>query len=370
MQSNKRVLSKVAKIKRNDIEALVNHNVNWLDDRGPDADIAISSRIRLARNIANMPFPTVASQHDKMQVAVAVENAIEASGSFGDDYFIFDIEKLTELDRRILLERRLISREFIDQRGGEVLVVKHDESRGVMINEEDHLRIQVLAPGLQLENVWKKINALDNQLSASLPYAFDQQLGFLTSCPTNVGTGLRASVMLHLPALCLSRQINAAIQGISKLGFAVRGIFGEGSDNLGNLFQVSNQSTMGETEEQIIYRLAKVIRQIINHEKNTRAHLLNKRRHFLLDYIGRAYGTLRYAYVLSSSEALESLSALRTGVDLGMFSAVNLRQVNELFKIIHSAHLQRFAGKDLSQKEREIFRAEIVRDMLAGKGRS
>ncbi len=357
----------MAIVKRNDIEALVNHNVNWLDDRGPDADIAISSRIRLARNIANMPFPTVASSHDKMQVAVAVENAIAKSDNFGDNFFIYDIEQLTELDRHILLERRLVSREFIAARGGEVLVIKDDESRGVMINEEDHLRIQVLAPGFQLETVWKTINELDNQLSDSLPYVFDEQLGFLTSCPTNVGTGLRASVMLHLPALRLSGQINAAIQGISKLGLAVRGIFGEGSDNLGNLFQVSNQSTMGETEEQIIFRLSKVIRQIINHEKNARVHLMDKKRYFLLDHIGRAYGTLRHAYILSSAEALDSLSALRTGVDLGMFSSVDLRQVNELFKIIHSAHLQRFAGKELNQEERDIFRAKIVRDMLAGK---
>jgi protein arginine kinase len=357
----------VAKAKRNNIEALVNHNVNWLDDSGPDADIAISSRIRLARNIANMPFPIAASEHDKMQVAVAVENAIEKSGSLGDDFFAYDIEQLSEIDRQILLERRLVSREFIANRGGEVLVVKNDESRGVMINEEDHLRLQVLSPGLQLEVVWKIINELDNRLSSSLPYSFDKQLGFLTSCPTNVGTGLRASVMLHLPGLRLSGQINAAIQGISKLGLAVRGIFGEGSDNLGNLFQISNQSTMGETEEQIIFRLSKVIRQVINHEKNARASLMENKRYFLLDHIGRAYGTLRRAYILSSEEALESLSALRTGVDLGMFSSVDLRQVNELFKIIHSAHLQRFAGKELNQEERDIFRAKIVRDMLSGK---
>jgi protein arginine kinase len=357
----------VAKTKRNDIEALLNHKVNWLDSSGPDSDIAISSRIRLARNIANMPFPIVASKHDKMQVAAAVENAIEQSDSLGSSFLSYDIEKLSEIDRQILLERRLVSREFIANRGGELLVVKNDESCGVMVNEEDHLRIQVLAPGLQLEHVWKIINELDNRLSGSLPYAFDEQLGFLTSCPTNVGTGLRASVMLHLPALRLSGQINAAIQGISKLGLAVRGIFGEGSDNLGNLFQISNQSTMGETEQQIIFRLSKVIRQVINHEKNSRASLMKNKRYFLLDHVGRAYGTLRRSYILSSAEALDSLSALRTGVDLGMFSSVDMRQVNELFKIIHSAHLQRFAGKALTHEERDIFRAKIVRDMLAEK---
>jgi protein arginine kinase len=360
----------VAKVKRNNLEALLAHKVNWLDDSGPDADIAISSRIRLARNIANMPFPVSASKHDKLQVAAAVENAIEQSDSLNGGLLTYDMDKLSEIEREILLERRLVSREFINLRGGEILLVKEDESCGVMVNEEDHLRIQVLAPGLQLESVWEKTNELDNRISSCLPYAFDEQLGFLTSCPTNVGTGLRASVMLHLPALRLSGQVNAAIQGISKLGLAVRGIFGEGSENLGNLFQISNQSTMGETEEQIIFRLTKVIKQIINHEKNARTHLMDKKRYFLLDHIGRAYGTLRRSYILSSSEALDSLSALRTGVDLGMFTSVNLRQVNELFKIIHSAHLQRFAGKELTQEERDIFRAQIVRDMLSGKNDS
>lgn len=357
----------MTKRKRNDIDALLNHRVNWLNRNGPDSEIAISSRIRLARNIANMPFPIVASTHDKIQVAGAVENAVAKSGGLGSEFLSYDIGQLSEIDRQILLERRLVSREFIASRGGELLVVKSDESCGVMVNEEDHLRIQVLAPGVQLKQVWEIINDLDNRISENLPYAFDEQLGFLTSCPTNVGTGLRASVMLHLPALRLSKQINATIQGISKLGLAVRGIFGEGSENLGNLYQISNQSTLGESEEQIIARLSKVIRQIINHEKNARAGLLENNRYFLLDHIGRAYGTLRRSYILSSAEALDALSALRTGVDLGMFSSVDLRQVNELFKIIHSAHLQRLSGKTLNEEERNIFRAKLVRDMLSGK---
>lgn len=350
---------------RNDIDSLLSHKVSWLDDSGPSVDIAISSRIRLARNIEGMAFPIASTPEEKKNIQCAVETAIQKSKCLGDEPLSFDTQQLNPLDKQILLERRLVSNEFISEDNNcGTMFVKCNESDGVMINEEDHVRMQSLAPGFQLHEVWKSINAIDNKLSHYLPYAFDNELGFLTSCPTNVGTGMRASVMLHLPGLVLSGQINAAIQGITKLGLAVRGIFGEGSDNRGNLFQVSNQSTLGESEEQIIERLGKVIRQLINHEKNSRLNLLESKRYFLLNHVGRAYGTLRHAYILSSEEALNSLSALRVGVDLGMFSTVDLHTVNELFLTIHPAHLQRFAGKHLDSSERDVFRARLVREKL------
>jgi protein arginine kinase len=346
------------------IDNLMKHKVSWLADSGPDDDIALSSRIRLARNLQGTPFPIASSPEQLKNTSGAIQMAVEKSGCLGASALSFEMETLTRWERELLLERRLVSSEFIARETGAVLIVKRNESSGIMINEEDHIRMQALSPGFQLEEVWKAISKMDSALEKHLPIAFDSKLGYLTSCPTNVGTGMRASVMLHLPGLVLSGQINAAIQGITKLGLAVRGIFGEGTDNRGNLFQVSNQSTLGESEHQIIERLSGVIKQLISHEKNARLSLIEKNQYFLLDHVGRSYGILRHAYVLSSEEALNSLSGIRIGVDMGMFSTVNLHMVNELFLTIHPAHLQKFAGKDLDSEERDVFRATMVRERL------
>ncbi|MBN2640632.1 MAG: protein arginine kinase [Victivallales bacterium] len=346
-----------------EISQLLNNKVSWLADCGPNDDIAISSRIRLARNLRGLPFPTNASPEQMKHVIATVETAVQKT-SLKDELLRFDMEAIRAIDKQVLFERRLVSREFIEGKIPGALLVTGDESLGVMINEEDHIRMQAMRPGFQLGPVWDELNKLDDELSALVPYVFDKELGFLTSCPTNVGTGIRASVMLHLPGLVLSEQINAVIQGVSKLGFAVRGIFGEGSKNLGNLFQVSNQSTLGESEQQIVQQLGSVITQIISHEKNARRKLLESNQNFLLNHVGRAYGTLRHAYILNSEEALESLSALRLGVDLGMFSSIDLHTVNELFIIIHPAHLQKYAGKEIDSEERDVFRASLVRERL------
>jgi len=345
------------------IELLLKNRVSWLADCGPEEDIAISSRIRLARNLEGVPFPIAASPQQLLSSMSAVQVAINKSGCINAPVS-FELSKIKELDRKLLFERRLISREFLNERQGTGLAVSIDEMFGIMINEEDHLRIQAMKPGFQLKEAWASLTEIDDCLAAELPYAFDNSLGFLTSCPTNVGTGMRASVMLHLPGLVLSSQINSVIQGVSKLGLAVRGIFGEGTENTGNLFQVSNQSTLGEQEEQIIDRLSAVIKQIISHEKNARHELLEKKQNFLLDHVGRAYGVLRHAYTISSQETLNSLSALRIGVDLGMFTSIDLHTVNELFILIQPAHLQKYAGKELSSEERDVFRASLAREKL------
>ncbi|MFA7230215.1 MAG: protein arginine kinase [Victivallaceae bacterium] len=346
------------------IDALLKHKVSWLEDGGPDEDIAISSRIRLARNISGVSFPIAASPEQLSMAQTAAEMAIEKSQCLDSSAICFRMDELSEINKQLLLERRLVSREFITKDKNASLCVRDDEACAIMINEEDHLRIQALRPGFQLEAVWQTISELDSQIEKQLTYAYDSQLGYLTSCPTNVGTGMRASVMLHLPGLVLSGQLNAAIQGISKLGMAVRGIFGEGSDNRGNLFQVSNQSTLGESEEQIIERLNSVIKQLISHEKNARLTLLEKKQNFLLDHVGRSYGILRHAYILTSEEALNSLSGIRIGVDMGMFTSVDLGTVNELFLTINPAHLQRFAQKELNSEERDVFRASMIRERL------
>lgn len=349
---------------QNKIDELLKHDVSWLVDSGPDGDIAISSRIRLARNIQGLPFPIAATSTQLEQIQTAAELALKKSKAIGKEYLDFHMSDYSEVERQILLERRLISSEFVNKDEHTSLFVKQDESCAIMINEEDHLRIQALCPGLQLFKVWEQIDRLDSELEKTLPYAYDSQLGYLTSCPTNVGTGMRASVMLHLPGLVLSGKINAAIQGVNKLSMAVRGIFGEGTDNRGNLFQVSNQSTLGESETQIIERLNTVITQLIMHEKNCRASLLKDKKYFLLDHVGRSYGILRHSYTLSSEEALNSLSDIRIGVDMGMFNSVNLHTVNKLFLTINPAHLQKFAQKELNSQDRDIFRAAFVRKQL------
>lgn len=226
--------------------------------------------------------------------------------------------------------------------------------------------MQSIRPGFQLPEVYAEISAIDDALSQKIDYAFDEQLGYLTSCPTNVGTGMRASVMLHLPGLVLSGQIAPTIHGINKLHLAARGIFGEGSENLGNLFQISNQSTLGESEEKTINDLASVIEQIIYHEKRARQTLLDNDRYSLLDYIGRAYGVLRHSYKLSGKEAMQSLSGVRLGVDLGLFSAIDLAKVNELFIATGEAHLQKNAGHKLNSNARDILRAQLCREKLKG----
>ena len=347
----------------NSIDKLLQEPVSFLANSAPEADIAISSRIRLARNLTGFSFPTAASVSAKREICEMVSNAAAESKVLGSpDRFTFTPEEMSELDREILFERRLASRDFLENPAGTMLLVCPNESSSIMVNEEDQLRIQTLHPGFNLNAAWQEINDLDNELGRELDYAFDERFGFLTCCPTNVGTGMRASVMLHLPGLVMTGQINSTIQGINKLSLAVRGIFGEGTDNLGNLFQVSNQSTLGESESQIIERLNQVIDQLIRHEKNARRMLLEHDQFGVYDMVGRAIGTLRHAYKLTSEEAWKSLSGVRLGVDLGLFNAIDIKLVNYLFIAINPAHLQKLANRELTATERDIYRASLCRD--------
>lgn len=345
------------------IYKLTSQRVGWLVDSGPENDIAISTRIRLARNLRNIPFPIAADHHQLEDVVKSVTGAVKKSRKI-TKLVAIDMRSIDKIDANVLLERRLISTEFVTQKHHSSLLMNDKEHLAVMINEEDHLRIQAIMPGFQLNNVWKKINNFDSAISNTLSFEFDPQLGFLTSCPTNVGTGMRASVMLHLPGLVLADQTPPLIQGIYKLGLAVRGILGEGTDNLGNLFQISNQSTLGESEEDILKRLSAVIGQIINHEKNARRKLLEGKTNMLLDNIGRAYGILKYSYSITTNETLNYLSMLRLGVDLGIIRTVDIHTVNELFIKILPAHLQKDVGGILKSDERNQLRADLIRKSL------
>jgi len=351
------------------IDTLLKNKVSFLADSDAAEDVAISSRVRLARNLAGTPFPSAADSARLDEIRKEIVSCAEDSGCFGRPVLKFMIPELAEVDRMILCERRLISRELMNRPEGTALLCNKAEDIALMVNEEDHLRMQAITPGFHLEDAYRAIDRLDSCLGSVLNFSFDKELGYLCCCPTNVGTGMRASVMLHLPALVLSGEIHGAIRGIGKLNLAVRGIFGEGTDNRGNLFQVSNQSTLGESELQIIQGLHSVIRQLIAYEKNARAALLEQDQNTLMDHVGRAYGTLRHAYKLGQEEALNALSFLRLGVDLGMFSHVDIATVNEIFLCIGDAYLQKLAHTEAADAAAlDVMRASEVRSRLKNAG--
>jgi protein arginine kinase len=280
------------------------------------------------------------------------------------DAFSESMDNLSTLDKQILVERHLISREHAAKNAGSGLVLNRDETLCVMINEEDHMRMQSLRPGLQLRQAWSAIDQVDSELERKLEYAFNPDLGYLTACPTNIGTGIRVSAMLHLPGLVLAEQINPIIQSVNKLGLAVRGLYGEGTEALGNVFQVSNQMTLGESENAIVERLEKVLAQIIEHEENARGTLLEKKAKMVYNHIGRAYGILANAHSISSKETMNLLSLMRLGVDVGLFSGVDRALVDELFILTQPAHLQKQHTEKLSAEERDLLRADMVRERL------
>ena len=331
--------------------------------KGPHDRIVMSSRVRLARNLKDAAFPGWAKKPERIRVLELVRPAVEALPEM-NGAFAGAMDDLTTLDKQILVERHLISREHAAKSAGSGLVLSRDETFCVMINEEDHLRMQALRPGLQLRQAWSAIDQADTALERKLVYAFNAELGYLTACPTNLGTGIRVSAMLHLPGLVLAEQINPIIQSVSKLGLAVRGLYGEGTEALGNVFQVSNQMTLGESETAIVERLEKVLLQIIEHEENARATLLEKKPKVVYNHIGRAYGILANAHSISSKESMNLLSLMRLGADVGMFPGVERALVDELFILTQPAHLQKQHTEKLSAEERDILRADMVRERL------
>lgn len=335
---------------------------------GPHDRIVMSSRVRLARNVKGMPFPGWAKKGERAksleQIRPAVEALPQLTGAFSES-----MDNLTTLDKHILVERHLISREHAAKNLGSGLVLNREETLCVMINEEDHLRMQALRPGLQLRSAWLAIDEVDTLLESRLEYAFWDSLGYLTACPTNLGTGIRVSAMLHLPALVLAEQINQIIQAVNKLGLAVRGLYGEGTEALGNVFQVSNQMTLGESETEIVERLNKVLMQLIEHEENARHSLLEKKPKTVFNQVGRAYGVLANAHTISSKETMNLLSHMRLGIDLGLFPGVNRSVVDELFILTQPAHLQRQLSEKLSSDERDLHRADMLRERLRNVGR-
>src|SRR5215213_7417833 len=330
---------------------------------GPHSKIVMSSRVRLARNLKGLAFPGWAKKAERIRALEVVRPAVESLTAM-KAAFSESMDNLAPLDKQILVERHLISREHAAKNAGSGLVLNREESLCVMINEEDHLRMQALRPGLQLKQAWAAIDHFDSQLEKKVDYAFDASLGYLTACPTNLGTGIRVSAMLHLPGLVLSEQINQIISAVNKLGLAVRGLYGEGTEALGNVFQVSNQMTLGESEHEIVERLTKVLAQLIEHEENARGSLLEEKQKVLFNHIGRAYGILANAHSISSKETMNLLSLMRLGVDLNLFPGTEKALVDELFIVTQPAHLQKRYSEKLSAEERDLLRADMLRERL------
>ncbi|MBL6763336.1 MAG: protein arginine kinase [Verrucomicrobiae bacterium] len=330
---------------------------------GPGDRIVMSSRVRLARNLTGSPFPTWAKKKERVKALETIRPAVESLDALKDS-FSANLDDLSSLDKQLLVERHLISREHAAKSAGSGVVFNREESVCFMINEEDHLRMQVLLPGLQVEEAWKQVDKLDTALEKKLDYAFSDEFGYLTACPTNLGTAIRVSAMLHLPGLVLSEQINKIVNSVNKLGLAVRGLYGEGTEALGNVFQVSNQMTLGESETDIVARLGKVLGQIIEHEENARLTLLEGKANTVYNHIGRAYGILTNAHIIASKEAMNLLSLLRLGVDFQMFSSLDRAVIDELFLFTQPAHLQTQHEGKLGAEERDVLRATMLRDRL------
>ena len=370
-------------MKLTDISSHVNE---WFDGSGPMADVVISSRIRLARNLAGHKFLTSCSNTEKAEILKKLRDVL-MSLQLGDKVFYISVDRASSLDRHFLVERHLISRHHAFGKGPRGAVIAKRESFTAMINEEDHLRLQAVMGGLQLSKCTEQINRIDDMIEAHVDYAFSTRYGYLTACPTNVGTGIRVSVMLHLPALKLTGQIEKFFNAARDLNLAVRGLFGEGTEAAGDFYQLSNQSTLGVSEPDIVRQFEEdVIPEIVDYENAARRKLVSERIDVLDDKIARAMALLRNAHLISSQEALFLLSDLRLGINLretmgastpaidnllnsasgpDRTDRLSISTINRLFMLTLPAHLQLNHGKELDATNRDVLRAQIIRDALS-----
>ena len=349
------------------LRELVDNAARWLSGEDDAEGMVVSCRARLARNLSASPFAPKATLDDQERVIERVLGAAQRSRQLGNAAF-FKMNVLQGNERQLLVERHLISPALADSKGQRGVLFSSDESLSVMINEEDHLRLQAVLPGLQAQAAWQQVDALDDDLGGALDYAHSAQWGFLTACPTNTGTGLRVSVLIHLPALVLTEDMERVMRGLTQMTFTVRGFYGEGTNASGNLFQISNQSTMGVSEEEIVEKLAEVTRQIMEHEREAQTALLKEASSQVEDKVWRAYGLLAHARVLSSQEFMNLLSAVRLGRSLGLMGTMSSGFINQLMIITQPSHLQAEAGVELSPEERDVRRAYVVRRRLAEMG--
>jgi len=345
------------------LEDLTKGEGEWLRGGGPESDIVISTRIRLARNLADYPFISRATEQDRKDIERSLRDSIRGLAA-DNGLLLLDVAGLVALDRQFLVERQLISRELADGRGARSVAIDWGEKFSVMMNEEDHLRMQVMQSGFDLTAAWDRMNRLDDFIEQRVTYAFHERLGYLTACPTNVGTGMRVSVMLHLPALVITEQIEKVFRSLQKISLAVRGLYGEGSQAMGDFYQISNQITLGRSEAELIKQVGDIIPVIIDYERQARSFLVKERHDTLHDRVSRAYGILRTAQTITSEETMHLLSSVRMGVNLGLIQDLDIQAVNSLFIHTQPAHLQKLRGVELDSGDRNIERARYLRRHL------
>jgi protein arginine kinase len=353
-----------------DLGSAPDFGLTWLDASGPDCDIVLSTRVRLARNLQGYPFSVRAKPADRAAILSTVREVLERTPPLADG-IMAEIENLEPRGRRVLLERHLVSRELIGHESNDVpssaaLVIATSDPLGLMINEEDHLRLQCLTSGFSPRDTWQMVDTLDEELGSQLPFAFHHEFGHLTSCPTNCGTGLRASVLIHLPGLVLTQEINKVLQGISQVGLTFRGLHGEGSEVIGNLFQVSNQTTLGKSEEDLIDHLQKIVGQVVEYERQARSVLVRDAPNVIEDKVWRAYGLLRHARSLGFDELMNLLSGVRLGLSLKLLAGPSVYVLNRIMIFAQNAHLEEATAGTLSGSELDIQRANYVRSALQG----
>ncbi|QUL97748.1 MAG: protein arginine kinase [Candidatus Fermentithermobacillus carboniphilus] len=348
---------------------LNNPSSPWMDGSGNLADVVISSRVRLARNLKDTPFPHLLEEKEADQVLDRVFSAVDLIGprGFGGEIIKVRLDNLSLLDRQVLVEKHLISPQHAESGFGKGLILRQDEAVSIMVNEEDHLRIQCLHSGLELDEAWILASGIDDLCDELLDFAYDERIGYLTSCPTNVGTGLRASVMVHLPALAMANEVSRVLAAVNKLGLVVRGIYGEGTEGQGNVFQISNQISLGQTEKEIIENLSLVAKQVVSEEKRVREGLFKNRRAELEDRVFRALGILSNARRMTSNEAIRLWSDLRLGVEFEMIPGLTMKDTNQILVLSRPNYVQRTAGKSLQPEERDTRRAELIRRHLANR---
>jgi len=347
-----------------DLDLLARGTGEWLRGSGTDADIVISSRLRVARNLADFPFCMRSSEIDRREIERTLKQCAETL-PMGRAMHYLEVSRLSSLDRQFLVERHLISREHAAAEGCRGAAVSDDEDVSLMFNEEDHLRIQVIKSGFSLKECWDLVDQIDTQIEARVRYAFDEEFGYLTACPTNVGTGVRASVMLHLPALAMTKQIDKVFRALQKIHLAVRGLYGEGSQASGDFYQISNNVTLGRTERELIGDIEVVVPQIVDYERRVRKELVKESKQTIHDRVSRAYGILRAAQTITSEETMHLLSSVRLGVNLKLIEDVPIGTVNDLFIHTQPAHLQKLQGKELDSEKRNVARAAYLRLRLS-----
>ncbi len=355
-----------------DLFTIPDFGLGWLDASGPASDIVLSTRVRLARNLQGNAFGPRAGVNDREAVFNRVAGVKEKSPPLAGAT-LWELDKLDSRTRKILLERRLVSQELLGgqrsepQRGAGVVLSGRDPL-SIMVNEEDHIRLQSLLSGLRLKEGWELVDRVDEELGQTLPMAYHHEFGFLTTCPTNVGTGLRASVLMHLPGLVLTKEIGQVLQGLNQVGLTFRGLYGEGSEVVGNFFQVSNQTTLGKSEEDLVDHLDRLAHQVIEYERQARQILMREAPAETEDKIWRAYGLLKYARSLSFEELINLLSGVRLGAGLKLLPGLRVYTVNKIMIYSQTAHLEQAAGRDLPPPELDAHRASFVRKLLVSEG--